>query len=375
MHICFIEDTTLHGGTQIWVSEAMRVFRAAGHEITLLTAAGGFNALDAAELDVRVVTYDYDDVTQQDRRHQDIWTDALASTDVAVCTVHPPRNGFHCSLFAAHCISEAQLDTVLMPKSGTIVPDYRAEFYAPPGNVRTHVIAITDFTRRYIIDTYGVPDDRVSLTYQGTDVATFTPDSDRAVAARTKYPLPAGAGPVVGSVGSFEERKGQVVLLDALAVARDEVAGVHAMLVGDGPDEEMLRRHVTERGLEQHVTFFPFTTEPVEVFEVLDVLALPSTHKEGLPNVILEAMAMGLPVVSSRLAGTPEVVIDGVTGILTEPGDVDSLAAALVRLGTDADLCSRMGAAGQRLMRDDFDKRRQFDAFVQLFADVSNAGR
>ena len=65
MHICFIEDTTLHGGTQIWVSEAMRAFRAAGHEITLLTAAGGFNAVDAAELDVRLVTYDYDDVTPE----------------------------------------------------------------------------------------------------------------------------------------------------------------------------------------------------------------------------------------------------------------------------------------------------------------------
>ena len=375
MHICFIEDTTLRGGTQIWVSEAMRVFHAAGHEITLLTAAGGFNAADAAELDVRVVTYEYDDVTQQDRHHQGIWTDALASTDVAICTVHPPRNGFHCSLLAAHCISEAQLDTVLMPKSGTIVPDYRAEFYAPPGDVRTHVIAITDFTRRYIIDTYGVPADRVSLIYQGTDVASFTPDADRAATARTKYTLPATAGPIIGCVGSFEDRKGQVMLLDALARVRDELAGAHVMLVGDGPDEEMLRQHVAEQGLEQHVTFFPFTTEPVEVFEVIDVLALPSTYKEGLPNVILEAMAMGLPVVSSRLAGTPEVVVDGVTGILVEPGDVDSLAAAIVRLGTDAGLCSRMGVAGQQLMRDDFDKRRQFEAFARHFARVSASGR
>ena len=375
MHICFIEDTDLHGGTQIWVSEAMRAFRAAGHEITLLTPAGGFNAVDGAELDVRLVTYDFDGVTNQDARHQDIWTDALESTDVAICTVHAPRNGFHCSLFAAHCISEAQLDTVLMPKSGTIVPDYRAEFYAPPGDVRSHVIAITDFTRRYIIDTYGVPADRVSLIYQGTDITTFTPDPVRAAAARTRYPLPAGAGPIIGCVGSFEDRKGQVVLLDALTRARDELAGVHLMLVGDGPDEAMLRQRVAEQALAQHVTFFPFTTEPADVFEVIDILALPSTYKEGLPNVILEAMAMGLPVVSSRLAGTPEVVVDDVTGILVEPGDVDSLAVAIVRLGADQDLGSRMGAAGQRLVQDDFDKRHQFDAFARHFAHVSASGR
>jgi len=130
------------------------------------------------------------------------------------------------------------------------------------------------------------------------------------------------------------------------------------MLVGDGADEEMLRR-VAELGLEEHVTFFPFTTEPVDVFEVIDILALPSTHKEALPNVILETTAMGLPVVSSRLAGTPEVVVDDVTRILVEPGDVDALAAAIVRLGTDADSRTRMRAAGQRSTGDDFDKRRQ----------------
>jgi glycosyltransferase involved in cell wall biosynthesis len=375
MHICFIEDTKLHGGTQIWVSEATRKFRAAGHEITLLTPADGFNAADAAELDVRIVTYDYDDVTNQDARHQDIWTGALASTDVAVCTVHPPRNGFHCSLFAARCIAEAQLDTVLMPKSGTIVPDYRAEFYAPPWDVRSHVISITDFTRRYIIDTYGVPADRVSLIYQGTDIVTFTPDPARAAAARTRYTLPTDAGPVVGCVGSFEDRKGQVVLLKAIALAKNDLAGVHLMLVGDGPDEAMLRQRVAEHGLDEHVTFFPFTTEPAEVFEVIDILALPSTYKEGLPNVILEAMAMGLPVVSSRLAGTPEVVIDDVTGILVEPGNVDALAAAIVRLGSNNDTSLQMGAAGQRLMHDDFDKRRQFDAFARHFADVIASAR
>jgi glycosyltransferase involved in cell wall biosynthesis len=375
MHICFIEDTHLHGGTQIWVSEAIRNFRAAGHEITLVTVAGGFNAVDAAEFDVRLVTYDFDDVTTQDTRHQDLWTDALASTDVAVCTVHPPRNGFHCSLFAARCIAEAQLDTVLMPKTGTIVPDYRAEFYSPSGDVKSHVISITDFTRNYIIDTYGVPADRVSLIYQGTDIVTFTPDPVRAATARTRYTLPPDAGPIVGCVGSFEDRKGQGVLLEAMAIAKNDLTGLHLMLVGDGPDEAMLRERVAQLRLEEHVTFFPFTTEPADVFEVIDILALPSTYKEGLPKVILEAMAMGLPVVSTRLAGTPEVVIENVSGILCEPGDVDSLAAAIVRLGSDQDLRNRMGAAGQRQMQDDFDKRRQFDAFAQHFAAVSGNSR
>ena len=142
------------------------------------------------------------------------------------------------------------------------------------------------------------------------------------------------------------------------------------MLVGDGPDEAMLREYVRERGLDSNVSFFPFTTEPAHVFEVLDILTLPSTHKEGLPNVLLEALSMGLPVVSSRLAGTPEVVIDGVTGLLVEPGDVDGLAQAILTLGEDDTARTRMGAAGRQLMLDDFDKRRQFDAFLHHFSEV-----
>ncbi len=195
MHIGFIEDTYLHGGTQIWVSEAIRVFLAAGHDVTLLTVADGFNARDASATNARLVTYGFDDVVAQDARHQAIWTDALAPTDVAICTVHPPRDGFHCSRFAARCIADAGLDTVLQPKTGTIVPDYLREYYAPPEDIHYQVICITDFTRRYLIDTYGVPDERISLIYQGTDLATFTPSDSRAEQARQRYPVPAGAFP------------------------------------------------------------------------------------------------------------------------------------------------------------------------------------
>ena len=368
MHICFIEDTHLHGGTQIWVSEAVRDFLAKGHEVTLLTAAGGFNATDGDGTGALVVTYDFDDVTTEDARHQQIWTDALAGADVAVCTVHPPRNGFHCSRFAARCIADAGSSTVLQPKTGTIVPDYLREFYAPPEPIRYHVISITGFTRQFLVDTYSVPADHVSLIYQGTDVATFTPDPLRAAQARQRYPVPRDAFPVLGNVGSFEHRKGQVALLQAVAAVRTRLPHVHLLLVGDGPDEQMLRAEVAELGLDSHVTFFPFTREPVHVFEVIDVLVLASLHKEGLPNVLLEALSMGVPVVSSRLAGTPEVVLDGKTGLLVEPGDIDELAASIERLGNDRPSCRRMGAAGREMMVAGFDKQRQFDAFLAHFA-------
>lgn len=368
MHICFVEDTTLHGGTQIWVSEAIRDFMEKGHEVTLLTAAGGFNAVDGAKTEARVITYDFDAVTERDAHHRDIWTEALAPADVAVCTVHPPRRQFHCSRFAAECIASAGLPTVLQPKTGTIVPDYLAEYYAPLEPINYQVIAITGFTRRYLVDTYGIPAERVSLIYQGTDVATFTPDPARADRARDHYPLPAEAFPVLGSVGSFEHRKGQVELLHSVDRARVDLPNIHLMLVGDGPDEEVLRSTAARLRLDDHVTFFPFTRAPAEVFEILDVLVLSSLYKEGLPNVLLEAMSMGLPVISSRLAGTPEVVVEGETGLLVEPGDVAALAGAITSLGLNPNTAGEMGRAGRALMERDFDKVHQFDAFLEHFA-------
>jgi len=371
MHICFIEDTHLHGGTQIWVSEATRAFLEKDHEVTLLTPEGGFNAKDAEATGARRVLYDYDRVIGEDRASRDIWIEGLTGADVAVCTVHPPRKGFHCSVFAARCIEEAGLDTVLVPKTGTIVPEYMREFYAPTQKIRWNVVAITNFTREYLIDTYEVPADRATLVYQGTDLELFTPNEKQNVEALRRYPLPEGAGPILGNVGSFEHRKGQEDLLDSMDRMRERLPKVHLLLIGDGPDEEMLKRKVAKMGLEHHVTFFPFTREPVYVFEVLDILVLSSRYKEGLPNVLLEAAAMSLPLVSTKLAGVPEIVFDGETGTMVEPGDVAGLADAVGRLWADPEACRRMGSSSRRIMEERFDKKRQFDAFLEHFAAIS----
>lgn len=367
MRVCFIEDTDLHGGTQIWVVEATESFLNAGVDVTVLTSQSGWVAEQVGGMPANLVTYDYRAVMKEDDAHMDIWAGALKDSEVAVCTVHPPRDGFHCSMFAGQAIKEKGLQTVLIPKTGTIVPEYRREFYLPDPSIRSKVIAITNFTREYLIETYRIPGEMVELIYQGTDVETFVRSAGRRAEATRRYPLPDGASPVLGNVGSFEERKGQVVLLEAIGRIRETFPDVHLILVGDGPDEAKLKKMVKELDLSANVTFFPFTWEPVYIFQVIDILVLSSLYKEGLPNVLLEAMSMELPCVSSRLAGVPEVVIDGETGYMVEPGDFGQLADAVVRLWNDLDAYADASRNARALIESQFDKKRQFQAFIDYF--------
>lgn len=368
MRIGFIEDTPLHGGTQIWVAEALRYFLARGEDATLLCPEDSWMASQCAGTGARLTTYNRDAIVQQDAYHQTLWTEALRDCDVALCTVHPPREDFHCAAFAGRCIQEAKLKTHLISKTGTIVPAYRREFYLPDDRIASSVIAIANFTRKYLIENYRLLPEKVALIYQGTDIHRFQSTAATRVEALKRYPLPPQASPVLGCIGSFEDRKGQAVLFQAVSqLAASAYPNIHLLLVGDGPDEAKLRTLVKAMGLERHISFFPFTSEPEYFFERVDITALPSLYKEGLPNVLLESMAMKTPVIASDLGGVSEAVLAGETGFVVPTGDSEALAQAIHKLWADGPAHQEMRRRSRRLMEEKFDKSIQFARFWEYF--------
>lgn len=371
MNIGFIEDTPLHGGTQIWVTEALHAFLDRGQDVTLLAPEGSWLVKQCADSGARIFTYDWDEVVHQRDEDIQIWTEALRQCDVAVCTVHPPRANFHCSVFAARCIAAAGLQTHLIPKTGTIVPSYERRFYCPNEAINSSVIAIADFTRQYLIETYEIPAESIALIYQGVDIQRFRSTAEGKKAAEQRYVLPDNANPVLGSVGSFEHRKGHPVLFEALrGLADGPLPNIHLMLVGDGPDEASLNDLAGELGLKDHISFFPFTSEPSYVFERLDITVLPSLYKEGLPNVLQESMAMNVPVISSRLGGVSEVVLDGQTGTMVEPGKSEQLANAILDLWTDQKAYRKMCVQARSRIVERFNKKNQFGKFLEHFRSI-----
>ena len=158
---------------------------------------------------------------------------------------------------------------------------------------------------------------------------------------------------LIGTVGRFVEPKGYTYLLDALAKIRTQISDTKALLVGDGALRRSMEEKARELGLSDTVVFTGTRRDVPGILALLDVFVLPSLW-EGLPIALLEAMAAGLPIVATAVGGTPEVVVDGVTGLLVPPRNPDALAKAVLTLLHDPGLRQKMGQAGKERVREHF---------------------
>lgn len=175
--------------------------------------------------------------------------------------------------------------------------------------------------------------------------------------------LPEG-GVAVGFVGRLHREKGIFDLALAWHRVAASVPQAHLILVGDGEHEERLRAAL--RGAPR-VRWLGYRRDTAAIHRALDVLVLP-TYREGFPNVVVEAMAAGTAVVSTRVDGPLEAVEEGVTGLLVPPGDPGALADALIRLASDAGARERLGAAAAHRARERFDLERVVDAYEAVLA-------
>jgi glycosyltransferase involved in cell wall biosynthesis len=176
------------------------------------------------------------------------------------------------------------------------------------------------------------------------------------------------SSPVVGTVGNFTPKKAHGTLVEAAVLVRAKVPEARVVMVGHGPLEGELRRRARQLGLEEAVIFTGYREDAARVTSAFDVFALPSAF-EGLSVALLEAMALGRPVVATRVGGTPEVVRDGTEGFLVPPGDQGALAEGIARLLRDRDLSDRMGKAA-RQRADAFDIRQAIRRMEEVYAEL-----
>jgi glycosyltransferase involved in cell wall biosynthesis len=203
----------------------------------------------------------------------------------------------------------------------------------------------------------------IRVVPNGIDLEAFTPERDERAA--TEWP---SAGLRLLSVGRLHPQKGHRVLLDAMAAARPAGARLSLLVAGEGAERAALEAHAEALGLRDQVRFAG-RREVRPLLAAADVFVFPSLY-EAVGIALLEAMASALPVVASRTGGIPEVVEDGVSGMLVTPGDALGLARALAALERDPERRRGLGKAA-RARAEAFDVRRTVRSLEAIYEEVA----
>ncbi len=226
------------------------------------------------------------------------------------------------------------------------------------------VVAISDYNRELIVARCGEDvREKVIVLHCGVDTGVFQPAKKESV-----------TGPfTIVCIGSLEEKKGQTYLIEACRLLKERNLDFICYLIGDGPMRSSLEEQIRRDQLEETVRLVGGRPrdEVVRMLSQADVVALPSIRTksgkmEGIPVALMEPLACGVPVVSTRISGIPELVEDGNTGLLVPPKDAVALADALQRLANDPELGRRLGLAGREKVLREFDLSNNTARLAQL---------
>jgi glycosyltransferase involved in cell wall biosynthesis len=227
-------------------------------------------------------------------------------------------------------------------------------------------IAASEAIRQMLVAD-GVPAERTVTVHEGIDIEHVA--AAPVVDVHQAFFLPHGA-PVVGNIAALVPHKGQRHLIEAAHVVVQKMPDVRFVILGEGELRDALERLVKEHHLEKHVLLPGFRTDVLGCLKSFDVFVMSSVT-EGLGTSLLDAMACSRPIVATRTGGIPEVVDDGVTGLLVPPRDEAALADAIVDLLGDAARRQRMGEAGLARVNEKFTVERMVAGTAAVYARVA----
>jgi glycosyltransferase involved in cell wall biosynthesis len=174
---------------------------------------------------------------------------------------------------------------------------------------------------------------------------------------------------LLGAVGRLSPEKGFDILIRAVHQLVADGLDLELVIVGEGDDRSRLEMLITELGLTSRVRLLGYRADVRELYEALDLFVL-SSYREGLPNVLLEAMALETPVIATRIAGIPRLIRDGENGRLVEAGDVDGLASALDQLLRRSELRSQLARSGRTTIEQRYSFKTRMDRVRALYDDL-----
>jgi glycosyltransferase involved in cell wall biosynthesis len=223
-------------------------------------------------------------------------------------------------------------------------------------------IAVSQAVANQLCEDFGVPARKLQVIHNGIPYREFAGPPNPAL--RTALSKATGR-PIVLTVARLDQQKGHTVLFDAIR----ELSDVLLVLAGDGPERAMLEAKARQLGIDDRVVLLGYRSDIRDLLAVCDLFVLPSNY-EALGLAVLEAMAAGRAVVATAVGGIPEVVLNGVTGVLVPPRDPSALANAIRRLLADPALMHEMGAAGRSRVQREFSSAAMVQRVMRIYEEV-----
>jgi glycosyltransferase involved in cell wall biosynthesis len=228
------------------------------------------------------------------------------------------------------------------------------------------LIAECEASREFLVHRLGYKPAKVLTIRNGVDLAGWPVSKVDRQKRRMELRLNSGEI-LIGAVGRLDKQKGFATLIEAMS--RLKKTDLRCVILGEGPERAHLEALIRKHELEKHVWLYGERADIVTWLSAFDIDCLPSLW-EGLPNTLLEAMALGLPVVASAVDGVPEVIDNGKTGVLVPPASPAALAKALKDLADHPERRASLGAAAHAAVMEKFTLRRMMDEYHDAYTAV-----
>lgn len=237
------------------------------------------------------------------------------------------------------------------------------------GSACRRVVTTGEALRRQLIERLGLDERQVVSIPTGIDLGRFDRANTRS--ARPSLGIPQDAF-VFGIAATLRSWKGHQHLLDAFQQLAPLKAGTHLLIAGDGPQRAPLEARIAASGFRERIHLVGHREDVPEVLAAMDCFVLPSYANEGIPQAIMQAMAMGLAVISTRIGAIDEAVVESETGVFVPPQEPKALAGAMLALAQDPVRRGELGAAGRRIAEQKFSLERMLVAMESVFQEAAS---
>ena len=366
MRILLLTTHVEIGGISSYVTTLARGLVQRGHHVHVASSGGTLEGeiIRAGALHWRV------DLRTKSELHPKVWR---AATEVQGWLRQTPVDVIHAQTRVAQVVAALVSRSGRVPYVTTCHGFYRRRWgrrWFPCWGERT--IAISRPVETHLRQDFGLPQDRVRLVPTGIDVErvkqAIHPEEQAAWRRRLEE---APGDRFVATMSRLVAMKGVDLFLRALAEASRSVNGLRGIVIGDGEERPRLEKLAQELGLERRVAFVGTLPDPASLLSLCRIFVFPVMGLEGLGLSALEAMALGLPVVATKVGGLTDAVEHGYSGFLVPPGDATAMAKRLRQLIDDPELAKRMGVAAHAAVKDRFSLERMLEQVAEIYREVT----